>query len=82
MELEKLMTKLYKVRDINTGLFSTGGYYPGWTNKGKTWSGVGPLKSHLNFHKKKGKIGNWEVVVYEVFESAKISIADVEYLKK
>ena len=40
-------TFLYKIRDVNTGLFSTGGMDPNWTTKGKTWTGLGSLKSHL-----------------------------------
>lgn len=67
----------YKVRDKNTGLFSTGGcsyagrpgencYQPrpnGWSKKGKIWTGLGPLRTHLNqFY---WIPENWEVVEYE-----------------
>jgi len=29
---------VYKIKDTNTGLYSTGGYKPKWTKRGKTWS--------------------------------------------
>lgn len=29
---------VYKIKDTNTGLYSTGGSNPRWTKKGKTWS--------------------------------------------
>lgn len=40
--------KVYKIQHRETGLFSNGGAYPRWTKTGKAWSGIGPLKSHLN----------------------------------
>lgn len=75
---------LFKIRDKNTGLFSTGGMYPSWTTKGKTWNGMGPLKSHLNqFMKSKNYSkerfnqipDNWEVVKIKFIEE------NVEILK-
>ena len=39
--------KVYKIRDRNTGLFSTGGVSPSWTKLGKTWNSEGALKNHL-----------------------------------
>ena len=77
-------TFLYKIRDVNTGLFSTGGMDPNWTTKGKTWTGLGPLKSHLrqfvtyeqlkngqtDYHTQINKIPeNWEVVKIKFIES-------------
>lgn len=38
----------YKIRDKDTGLFSTGGYYPSWTKTGKSWKRLNHLKCHLN----------------------------------
>lgn len=38
---------LYKIRHRKTGLFSTGGAYPGWSKKGKSWSSLTYVKSHL-----------------------------------
>ena len=42
------MIKSYKIRNKLTGLYSTGGSMPSWKAIGKTWSGIGPLKGHLN----------------------------------
>jgi hypothetical protein len=46
--------ELYRIKNIKTGLFSKGGMdcdkdnttYR-WSKKGKIWTGIGPLKSHL-----------------------------------
>jgi hypothetical protein len=68
--------KLYKIRDINTGLFSTGGRYPRWTKTGKTWSCEGHVKAHLTmysdkeYNKKQNTIPeNWEVIEITLQES-------------
>jgi hypothetical protein len=37
----------YKIRRKADGLFSTGGYKPDWSSKGKVWKKVGHLKCHL-----------------------------------
>ena len=39
--------KVYKVQDMQTGLFSTGGYCPNWTRNGKIFSRLSAVKSHL-----------------------------------
>ena len=38
------METIYKVRDIKTGLFSTGGYSPSWNKRGKTCKTLGYVK--------------------------------------
>ena len=38
---------IFKIKDAETGLFSTGGASPRWTSKGKTWNGLNHIKSHL-----------------------------------
>ena len=30
---------MFKIRDRETGLYSTGGYHPRWTKAGKVWRG-------------------------------------------
>jgi len=37
---------VYKIRNPQ-GLFSRGGCLPKWSKKGKTWTNIGALKSHL-----------------------------------
>lgn len=39
--------EVYKIKDENTGLFSTGGIEPKWTKRGKTWSQLNHVKNHL-----------------------------------
>jgi len=71
---------VYKIRNKETGLFSTGGSIPRWKTVGKTWSGLGPVTNHLTmwcekYDYKRGKkiiivdIPNeWEIVKYELKE--------------
>lgn len=42
-----MILKAYKVKDVSTGKFSTGGMSPRWTNRGKTWSQLNHVKTHL-----------------------------------
>lgn len=43
-----MSAKVYKIRHKQTGLFSSGGTTPKWTKKGKAWSALGHLKSHIS----------------------------------
>lgn len=64
---------VYKIRDKNTGRFSTGGISPKWTMFGKAWNTRGSLKSHLtcwrdsnSYYGKKVEIPeSWEVVEFK-----------------
>ncbi len=66
-------SQVYKIKDKETNLFSTGGRYPRWTKSGKAWPDLKSLKCHLNFFVSKGTSGkhasiphSWEVIVYDV----------------
>lgn len=64
--------KLYKLRDMSTGLYSTGGYYPRWTKSGKVWHTIGTLKTHLKNivrYSKAPVSPLWEVVELHIVES-------------
>lgn len=39
--------EVFKIYNSETGKFSRGGVGPSWSTKGKSWSGLGPLKLHL-----------------------------------
>ena len=39
--------KIYKIQRISDGLFSTGGITPDFSKKGKIWSALGHVTSHL-----------------------------------
>lgn len=68
MKCDADIVKAYKIRDRDTGLFSTGGCDPGWNKIGKTWSTEGQVKSHLKMwssegaYKHKKVPESWEVL--------------------
>lgn len=51
--------KFYKLRHKVTRLFSTGGRYPKFKAKGKTWSALGHVKSHLTMIRSNLQYGAW-----------------------
>ncbi len=76
--------KIYKIRDRDTGLHSTGGMDPKWTKNGKAWPSAGALRSHLtqwaDMHqwdpvtknRKLKKIpASWEIIEFEVVTAQK-----------
>ena len=71
--------RIYKIRNIETGLYSTGGMFPRWTRAGKTWSGLGPLRSHLGHHTQRTHqdISKWRVVEIEVQVKAEYEIHEM-----
>jgi hypothetical protein len=75
---------VYKIRDKTTGLFSTGGTVPGWHARGKSWSGLGPLKVHLSQYLSVNSFrnavipDNWEIVVFVLAEGATMPAKDHE----
>lgn len=56
---------VFKIRDIATGMFSTGGTSPHFTKKGKVWAAPNHVSAHLNLVNYK----NAEVVTYEIVEN-------------
>lgn len=66
--------KVYKIRHKITGLYSKGGSSPMWSKKGKTWSGLGPLKLHIagvvdSRYYHMSDMVNWEIIEIEVSET-------------
>ena len=55
---------VYKIRDVHTGKFSTGGTFPSFTSTGKTWR-LGPLKTHFKLAHYNRDI---EIVEYEMVQ--------------
>ena len=43
--------KLYKIRNINTGMFSTGGINPTYSSKGKIWKQLNHVRTHITLIK-------------------------------
>lgn len=74
----RILKKVYKIRNKKTGLFSSGGIKPKWSKIGKLWT----QKSHLLLHLKQfskyeaEKIyKNCEIVCYEMKECNVVSAA-------
>lgn len=76
----------YKIRHRQTGKYHKGGAYNLWSDTGKTWPTLGRLRSFLTMQLKReyGRpdTTEWEVVEYEVKESAIKSLHEVIDPKK
>jgi len=66
---------VYKIMDTRTGLYSGGGTYPRFSKKGKIWTQIGHVKTHLNQFKAVPE--HWEVVEIEMREVAHIQAEDM-----
>lgn len=51
--------KVFKIKD-KKGKFSTGGYHPNWTKRGKSWGDLSAVKRHLRQHCKDSNYGTDE----------------------
>jgi hypothetical protein len=81
--------KIYKIRHMQTGLYSAGGSYsPRWTKRGKTWNTLGHLKSHIRGIAETRQAITirdmcfWEVVEIEVSETSKVMCKGDDMLKE
>lgn len=68
----------YKIRNPETGLFSSGGSMPNWTKRGKVWRGVGPLKNHLNLIMNRAYYGRRNRAVYDGCELVTVQVTTEE----
>ena len=67
--------KLYKIRKKCTNLFSSGSCVPRWTTRGKAWTSLAHIQSHLSnlarcWPLSVATYANAEVVEFEVTEKA------------
>ena len=77
--------KIYKIKDLETGLFSDGGfggYYRNtklWSKNGKTWKRLSDVKNHISQAVKASpqRYRNAFIIEYEVTEKESISIEDM-----
>lgn len=68
----------YKIRDLATGLFSTGGSTPRWSKRGKVWTNLGHVKRHLQqLWRDAAYPETAEVVEFIEAEGPKISVQDL-----
>ena len=76
--------KFYKIRDLSTGLYSTGGSHPRWTKRGKVWHTLGTLKLHLKNVARATRAPVsplWEIVEMHVSEAERypaVAIVEIE----
>lgn len=68
--------KVYKVQDMQTGLFSTGGYRPNWTKNGKIFSRLSTVKSHLRIMR--GDKTFLVVVEYDLVKSSEFPVGALQ----
>lgn len=62
--------KVYKIRDKNTGLFSTGGMRPKWNANGKSWTTLGYARSHI------GQL-NTDYTPADIYKNAEVVVAEI-----
>lgn len=70
----------YKIRHKETGMFHKGGIYNIWSAEGKTWTTLGKLQSMITMHINNSgfpNFSNWEIVEYEVKETAVKSLHEI-----
>lgn len=81
--------KIYRIRHKITGMFSMGGESVhkngtgyGWSKNGKIWTGLGPLRNHLNGYAKSspGRLDDWEVITYDLVETESSTSTAVDML--
>jgi hypothetical protein len=76
--------KIYKIRDLSTGKYSTGGIRPEWEEDGKVWLSIGALKSHITGLVRDGITISpfWEVIEMEVAEAQAYPVLAIAKKKK
>ncbi len=77
------MPEIYKIRNAE-GLFSTGGSYPNFNARGKSWSHRGHLSNHLAQLGKHGQSDyirqGCEVVTYELVQTESDTVSITDYI--
>ena len=63
----------FKIRDKSTGLYSSGGYRPGWSEGGKTWDRLAEVRAHLKMMERGSQYcmsmkvpPSWEIVEFQL----------------
>lgn len=62
---------IYKIRDLKTGKYSTGGSCPSWNKNGKVWKRPQDLTAHFNLITKSDYDEHYKNAVVECFEVKK-----------
>ena len=72
-----MIDKVYKIRNKKTGQFSVGGTYwiqKVWTKKGKIWTDLGHIKTHMQLDHNKEYFEDSEIVEYSIVENGIIGL--------
>jgi hypothetical protein len=63
----------FKIRDKKTGLYSSGGYTPSWSESGKTWDKLSEIRAHLKMLERGSRYcpsmkvpASWEIVEFRL----------------
>lgn len=82
---------VYRIRHKKTGLWSKGGYWPRWSNKGKVWRSSSSLGGHLAMFYRwdhdgsrtyayEPEVKDWEIVEYIIQESEGKTVGADDYI--
>jgi hypothetical protein len=63
---------MFKIMDILTGEFSSGGAYPHWSKRGKTWTSLANLRKHLSMFPSDGTDHTYDNSVINVYELTEV----------
>lgn len=70
--------KFYKIRDTETGLYSTGGVWPNWSKLGRTFNSIGHVRQHLSSYNSGSRMRetykNAEIIELETIENWTIEV--------
>jgi hypothetical protein len=67
----------FKIKDKETGLFSTGGFRPSWSKKGKIFSSISDIKKHIRTLKAKDAYDSDGTEIIKLRETGVIDLKDV-----
>lgn len=85
------MKTIFKIRRKYDGLFSTGGTYPMFNERGKTWNGLGAVRNHINLCTESANRGDKrlqqylsdiELVEFEIVELQVLPLTNPKKVKK
>lgn len=73
---------VYKIRRKRDGKYSSGGIWPKFSTKGKSWSQKNHITSHLNVVRNKRVYNDCEIVTFELTEKEVDSKPVSQYIEE
>ena len=77
-----MATNVFRIKNTETGLYSTGGYSPSFNKKGKSWNTRGHAISSLMGCDASIDTTKWVIVEYELNEVSRVSVPEIMEEKK